>query len=64
MKKKEQVKNNDFLTNLNMDPALSGYIKHFLDGDMTIGSKRGEQSDITLPGKQKQNKYPKFIFNF
>lgn len=51
MDKKKKEATNDYLTNLNLDPALSGYIKHILDGDMTIGSKRGEQSDITLPGK-------------
>lgn len=50
--KKRKEKTNDYFTNLNMDPALSGYIKHFLEGDMTIGSKRGEHTDITLPGNQ------------
>ena len=50
MEKKQKEATNDWLTNLNMDPALSGYIKHMLDGDMSIGSKRGEHTDITLPG--------------
>jgi len=50
----EKKKAMDYLTNLNMDPALSGYITHFLEKDSnTLGSKRGETSDICLPGKYK-----------
>lgn len=48
----EKQKTHNYLTNLNMDPALSGYIRHFLEGDMSIGNKRGDPSDICLPGEQ------------
>ena len=47
----EKKKTHNYLTNLNPDPALTGYICHFLEGDMTIGNKRGEKSDICLSGR-------------